>query len=143
MKQRHLLSLLQEGYTTIQVEFEGSQKTYTYKAMGEIKEDDQVIVDSPFTGYTVVKVVGVDAFPRIDLDKEWTYKWIVQKIDDTEYKEIQVREKDFNDAILAVERVRQREILINTMYEDLADDSPARKLLETALKHAKGSLPSV
>ena len=82
IKPQHLLSLLQEGFTTIQVRFpaeltqgdvrdapiareyrKGGRdevKDYTYKISGPVEVGDTVVVDSPYSGLTCVKVVGVE-----------------------------------------------------------------------------------
>lgn len=105
MKHRHLIALLQEGYTTIQVVFNddvrGRSKPYTYKAplSAGVEVGDRVVVDSPSNGLVVVEVVGTDKAPRIDLDADFTYKWIVQKVELKAYEEQLEREAKAMDAL--------------------------------------------
>lgn len=138
MKQRHLLALLQSGYTTIQVVFEGSNKPYTYKARGQIIADDYVVVNSPSKGLVICKVVGVDKTPRIDIDADFTYQWIVQKVDTTEYNRVKEQEREFMDTLLEIERARQKDILMNSFCEHLPEGSSARVLFDNAVKRIGG-----
>jgi len=62
-----------------------SDKTYTYKVPKFVKLEleDEVIVDSPFNGFVVVKVVDI-IDGGVLYDQDFTnskgYKWIVQKV---------------------------------------------------------------
>lgn len=96
---------------------------------------DHVIVDSPSKGFTVVKVVGVDPAPRIDLDVNWTYKWIVQKVDARWYTEQLEREQFVADTLVEVERRRQRDLLLTEFQNMLPEGTSARELFDaTVLK---------
>lgn len=137
MNQKHLLALLQSGYTTIEVVFNDNgvkSKTYTYKARLEdnIQVGDRVVVDSPSKGMTVVEVTAVHKTAKIDLDAPFTYKWIVQKIDRTTYDETQVKEAEFLETMMEVERVHQRELLLSKFKDHLPEGSEARKMFESA-----------
>ena len=153
MKHRHLLALMQSGFTTIEVIFDGptdfevqrvgdmrarrlGQKTYTYKARlsDGIKEGDHVVVDSPSRGLTLVTVVAVHSTPKIDLDAPFTYKWIVQKVDRTAYDTTMEQEAEFAQAMLEVERVRQREVLLQEFTKHLPEDSKARAMFDNATR---------
>lgn len=67
-----------------------SEKTYTYKVphFVGLTIEDEVIVDSPFNGMVVVKVVEVIeegiAFDQ-DFNNSKGYKWIVQKVCPQQY----------------------------------------------------------
>ena len=137
MNQKHLLALLQSGYTTIEVVFNDNgakSKTYTYKARLEdnIQVGDRVVVDSPSKGMTVVEVTAVHKTAKIDLDAPFTYKWIVQKIDSTAYDETQAKEAEFLETMMEVERVHQRELLLSKFKDHLPEGSEARKMFESA-----------
>jgi hypothetical protein len=133
MKQRHLLALIQNGYTTVQVRFDNTPKTYTYKARGHIEVGDCVIVDTPRNGLTLAHVVGVDKLPRIDIDADFTYKWIVQRVDRTEYDRTMEQEKAFMDTLQEIERVRQRDLLMQSFRDHLPEGSAARQLFDSAV----------
>lgn len=152
----HILSLLQTGFTTIQVTFDLDMDSevdpvvrarnrnkrvqeYTYKALesDNLKVGDYVIVDSPHSGLSVVMVTGVDAKPRIELDAPFSYKWIVQKVDRTRYDDLLQQEAQFKDALVEVERVKQREAVMKSFQEVLPEGSEARKLFESTIESAK------
>lgn len=155
----HILSLLQTGFTTVNVTFETEDvvdvqqpdrafpnrtrsrrvKEYTYKALltDDIKAGDYVVVESPQSGLVIVQVTSVDAKPRIDLEVPFSYKWIVQKIDTARYQELLRQEQEFKDALLEVERVKQREAVMKSFQEVLPEGSEARKLFETTIEKAK------
>lgn len=137
MKHRHLIALLQEGYTTIEVIFnEGDTRTYTYKARLDagVEVGSHVIVDSPSKGLVVVEVVAVHKVAKIDLDAPWTYKWIVQKVDRTQYDEQLAKEEQFGEAMLEIERVRQRDLLLDKFLGYMAEGTEARALFTEAVK---------
>lgn len=156
----HILSLLQSGFTTIQVTFDlnfdekddpvlrarnrnNRVKSYTYKVLEKdnVKVGDMVVVDSPSDGLCIVQVVGVDAKPRIELDAPFSYKWIVQKVDRSVYDDLLRQEERFREALVEVERVKQREAVMKSFQEVLPEGSEARKLFEQTVESAK-SLPN-
>lgn len=160
MKHKHLLALLQEGYTTIEVTFKDTDrrevregrpwdedpyraqqhaqprapKRYTYKAKlaDKVEVGDSVVVDSTSNGMVVMDVVAVHATPKIDLDAPFTYKWIVQKVDAEGYKRTLEQEDKFHQVMLEIERVRQRELLMQQFTANLPEGSEARKLFDDA-----------
>lgn len=105
-----LVALAQDGVVTVGVTFDSGSRRYTYKARASegIEVGNKVVVDSPSAGYVTATVVAVDAFADIDLDKPWNYKWIVQKVDDAFYKEIQAREAAARAELEAAERRNKR-----------------------------------
>jgi hypothetical protein len=180
MKQKHVLSLLQTGYTTVNVYFadhkeqrpaaprgaapapwasEPAQawqqpqapapRTYTYKTKDmDLKPGDRVIVESPQsnTGLTIAVVHSIDPAPRIDVDADFDYKWIVQRVDMAPYNAILEAEAKFNDTLQEVERTHQREILLGKMTEHLPPNSQARTLFDAAVASfsaAFGAQPAI
>lgn len=152
----HILSLLQTGFTTIAVTFDLNVdvevdpllrttnrntrvKEYCYKAplADNIKVGDLVVVDSPTEGFTIVRVTRVDSKPRIELDAPFPYKWIVQKIDRSRYDNLLAQEAEFKDALVEVERIKQREAVMKSFQEVLPEGSEARKLFESTIERAK------
>lgn len=108
MKQNHIMSLMQTNMTTVSVRFIGDAKvdllqlnpesdkllTYKVKITDEIQPGDFVVV-MPRGCFKVAQVVTVHDTPEIDTESDITYKWIVQKIDMTQYKEMEAREAEF------------------------------------------------
>lgn len=110
-------------------------KGYTYKAHldDNIQVGDVVVVDSPNVGLTLVDVVAVHDIPQINLAAEYTYKWIVQRVDTTRYQETLRREKEFTELVVEAERVSQRELLLQQFKDTMPPSGPARILLEKAM----------
>lgn len=95
-------------------------------------------MDSPSKGLVVVEVVGTDKAPRIDLDADFTYKWIVQKVELKAYEEQLEREAKAMDALQEVERQRQRDILLQEFQLRLPEGTDARKLFDQTVQQLKG-----
>lgn len=147
MKQRHMYSLMDGGFTTIQVKFDGPTRakpsdkprpwdvpevdTYTYKVRldANVAEGDDVLV-LVNGAYKVVRVVKVDASPVIDLDADFQYQWIVQRVNREAYDAEVKREAAFNEAMLEVERVKQREQFVQSFRDALPEGSAARALFD-------------
>lgn len=149
----HILSLLQENYTTIHVSFdlEMSSKDlpqerasnrnrqeglYTYKALlkDNLKPDDMVLVDTPSSGLCVVKVLVVDEEPKIDLNSKFPYKWIVQKVDMSTYNAIQEQEEMFRRRLVEIERNKQKKAVIQGFKDTYPEGSPERQELEDTIR---------
>ncbi len=171
MKQHHLLSLLQNDFTTIHVAFRSDidnavsapsnggtsgfettrspkpkvPRTYTYKALitDELKADDFVVVDHPKGGPMVGLVISVDAVANIDVDADFEYKWIVQKINRVPYETRLKKESEFLETMKAVEREAQRSELVKKFAEHLPEGSPARQLYDTAVSNVVGDVKSL
>lgn len=106
--------LLTEGYTTVCVKFkETDVKTYTYKVMksDNVVAGDSVVVNSPSQGLVVVTVVEAHVEPRIDINANFKYQWIVQKVDTTNYKKRSDLEERLAQSLLEIERQKQRQQL--------------------------------
>jgi len=89
-------------FTTIEVDFPHGSQYYTYKTVDALKKGDYVVVNSPYSGFTVVKVVKVHKEAKTDRK----YSWISQKVDHSRYKSVQSFEsmhKDMMKLEMAVE----------------------------------------
>jgi len=135
MQTKHIVSLLQENYTTIEVQFrETQQKTYRYKALKEcnIEVDDYVVVNVR-DELKIVRVNEVHEYPKIDVDSSIDYKWIVQKIDTSAYDQQVENEEKFLLAMQDVERAKQKDEIKEHFVGLLGDNTEAVKLLEQAV----------
>lgn len=167
---KHILALLQTGFTTIRVVYDkpsgtvdaeynvqpwdgdgnrpgsrrnnqglgslnGPEKAYTYKAKvtDKIQVNDRVILDAP-SGLTIGTVVEVHPEPKIDLNADFTYKWIVGKVDLAGYRELLDKEDKFMQLVTEAERARQRENLIEQFKTTLPASGEARSLFDQALE---------
>lgn len=136
MNHMHMLSLIQSGFTTIAVTYPGERRTYTYKAKVSdgVRVGDTVVVDSPNSGLTLVEVVEVHTSPRIDLTATFKYKWIVQKVDRSGYDALLEQEAKFTEAMVEIERVKQRQEMRNAINLSLPEGTEARTLFDQAIK---------
>lgn len=105
---------------------------YIYKVpkSWDIKEGDTLIVLTERAGLAFVHVVSVDEKPDIDVDAEFSYRWAVQKVDLTEFQKLTLKEEQFGNQMLEVERVKQRESLLESFRNSLPEGSAARTLFE-------------
>lgn len=141
-KARNLAALIQNDYTTAAVVFDDGNnlKSYTYKVplAWNVKAGDHLVVDSPSTGLTVVRVIGVDKLPMIDADASFTYKWAVQKVDRSEHDERLTREQAFADSIVEVERTRRAEEALSSARAALGKSTKATREFDKAVKALQG-----
>jgi hypothetical protein len=107
-------------------------QSYVYKVpkAWDVKAGQHLVVLDPGGDLAVVNVLRVDEAPDIDVDANFDYKWAVSKVDTTEYLALNKREKEFGGAMLEVERVKQRENLLESFRSSLPEGSEARKLFE-------------
>lgn len=125
LQHRQLLTSLQTGYTTCDVKFANTNRHYTYKVplSWDLQPQDQIVVESPTTGYTIVEVVGVHREPQIDFESRYTYKWAVCKVDDKHYKQIAEWEMNFLKELARLERKVQQTELQESIRRELAANS--------------------
>lgn len=77
----------------IRVSFGGRYlQTYTYKAPANVNVGDTVVVDTPANGFTFAIVDEILELSKINLDAKFEYKWIIQVVDTTSYKELKNKE---------------------------------------------------
>ena len=111
-----MVNCLYENLKAVQIKPRDSEKKYTYKTFYDFEIGDKCIVDSPNFGYTVVEVVGLDS---LDLESNIKYKWVIQKIDDTEYLEANRREELAIKAIHKMVMEKNRENAMSKLTETL------------------------
>lgn len=143
----HLVSLMQEGFTTVAVVFArdtraefpvGQQRSYTYKCPSDVAESltagDLVIV--PPSNDTklpsIATVVRVDDEPELNFEGDIQYKWLIGKVDTSRYDDIQKKEKAMVKVLRDSERQRQREQLLESYQMSLPQDAESRKLFNQA-----------
>ena len=109
MKLQHLISLLQSNYYTAKFRYLNGSKPYTFKVPNDISlevGDNCVVVCS--LGFTVVRVLSIDEAPDIDIDADFQYLWIVQKIDPSAYYERAERETRIRRQLTELEKRKQQ-----------------------------------
>lgn len=164
----HLVSLLQEGYTTVAVVFQKvddvdiapwgagqSQQPqmprnpgvqYTYKCpldIGVVK-GDLVILPPSSAGKlpSIGTVVEVHGEPELNFESGIEYKWLIGKVDFTMYQDTLVKEQQIMSILRETERKKQRAALLEHYQLALPDDAEGRKIFDQArqigLPAAKG-----
>lgn len=129
LRHKHGASPIQRPWAD---DYDRGERAYVYKVpkAWNVAVDDQLIVLTSQSGLSIVTVVHVDLEPDIDIDANHDYKWAVQKIDLTEFRDLTEREKAFKDQMTQIERVKQRESLVNSFRDSLPEGSEARRLFE-------------
>lgn len=145
MKAQEIVAALQSGYVSVKVRFlqyshtstarEWSEKLYTYKALASwnIQPDDRVIVDSPKDGLVVVKVDSVSSDPDLNFADVGNFKWIVQKIDTSQYDAVTQQEADLTHKVQALLRKQAQEKFLND-FSSALDGNPQKDEIINGLR---------
>lgn len=80
----------------------------------------------------------MDKTPRIDLDADFTYKWVVQKVDMDAYQRTLDLEAEAAEMLEEAERRRQRDLLMKDYLDQFPEGTEARALFDKTV----GSLAS-
>lgn len=144
MKDANLFAALNKNVIAVEVELQKDGKLYTYKALREwnIKEGDSLLVvvtsnNVPETKVVTAKVVHPDAACLGDIK----YKWIIQKIDTAAYHDIIEKEKNFEQALLTIERDRKRDELRDELVKRLGTNASAQLASATGVELLPGVAP--
>lgn len=89
------------------------------------------------SGLAVVLIVDIHEKPKIDLDSTYTYKWIAQRVDMTEYDTRKHKEEVFLDMLADIERTHQKNVLLTKFQECL--DGESRELFKIARMRLLGN----
>lgn len=125
MNMQHLIALLQEGYTTVEVKFfnmdtgnsQGSQ-AYTYKvpqALADTLNEGDLLVVPARSAFAVVKVHKVHDEPQIDVKNPLALRWVVQKVDTTAYEDQTAREAEAVELVEKADRRQAQEEALQTL----------------------------
>jgi cell fate regulator YaaT (PSP1 superfamily) len=133
MNTNHLIALLQSNCHTIGVHFKDSrtgaptEKEYTYKRPDsmELEVGDEVIVESPYGVMVVVVVSRLDGYAAIDPSREYTYKWVVQKVEAAAYHARQEAEKEAFAAFRKARRLAARDKAMKEIMATLEGSTEA------------------
>lgn len=136
----HLVSLLQEGYTTVGVVFgnvfdgQATSRVYTYKSHVECIEGDLVIVPPSVNTKlpSIATVVRVDDEPDLNFESGIEYKWLIARVDTSAYDKIVENEKKMVKVLRDGERAKQRRALLDAYQLELPADGEARKIFDQA-----------
>lgn len=145
MRAQEIVAALQSGYVSIKVRFlqysqhglsrEWSEKLYTYKALASwnIQPEDRVIVDSPKDGLVVVKVESVSAEPDLNFADVGNFKWVVQKVDRSQYDAITQQETELTRKVQSLLRKQAQEKFISE-FSSALDGNPQKDAIIRGLR---------
>lgn len=124
MKTKLLLALLNTELKTVGVQFkdmngEAFGKVYTYKTDLELEVGDEVIVDAPSTGMTIVVVAEVHDIADLDEKASFEYKWIVGKVDTEAHEKRLEREEELAKEFAVVQRKVKKVKMVNELKRSL------------------------
>lgn len=137
VKSNHILSLLQDNYSTVGVSFSQASDTvsklYAYKTRLPLVVGDMCVVEVG-TELKVVRVTELHDFPNIDLDSNIEYKWIIQKVEREEYDSQLAKELHFIASLKAIEKEKAKAQAIADFKEFLPKEGTAAQVLDVAIK---------
>ena len=111
-----LASLMIEGLKSVRVTFNSNGREYTYKTLMDYLVGDLAVVEVS-NHFKVVEYVAVYQVPNLSVDSEIEYKWIVQKLDTTDYESCISSEKALSDNL----RVLQQRSVVSKARELMAE----------------------
>lgn len=134
----HMLTLLQEGYTTVAVVFDDQglrSKKYTYKVplTANIQMGDAVVVEGDGI-LAIAKVDCVHDKPQIDVKAPYAFKWIVCKVDRAAYDDQMAREAQAIEMLEAAERARAKQDALAELMKHVPDPAALKLLLNGGAK---------
>lgn len=123
MQEINLILSENKDFKFVGVKFdENAHKVYYYKTLLDFEVGDKAIVDSPYEGLVIVDVVEVKS--ALQVDGNFRYKWIVNKVDLTEYQRLNEQE----EKILETLAEYRGSILKKEMYESLKEELGTTKV---------------
>lgn len=126
----NLLLAQNEHFNLVKVAFKNGQRLYTYKSLiPDLEAGDTVIVESPSEGLVTVVVHSVHKLHELALKADIHYKWIVQKVDLTEYERVQSAEAEAQKVINNAQTKKLHEEMRENLKDQLGADT-----LETVTK---------
>lgn len=118
MNEINLLLAQNEAFRFVQVTFPGSpNKPYTYKTLTPFEPGDTAVVHTPSDGFKCVEVQKVLQLHELETSQHIKYKWIVQKVETTNYNELVDKENEAQ-ALLNTSKTKK---LVDELREDLVD----------------------
>ena len=131
-----------------QIRFPQNDKPYHYKTTDDtIFAGDYVVLDTPYSGITVVQVDQVGTPKELGISNQFlgSCKWIVQKVHFTEYLQNKVNEEQVQkDLLKSIEAKRAQDVLeyarqtfgagVNTTLDSYASSLSNVPVLEAPVK---------
>ena len=125
MKTHNIAALLMDSCKTVSVTFEVNLKgstAYVYKTVLDLEFGDSVVVNVSGK-LKVATVTEIHKVPRLDMDSQLEYKWIIQKVDTTKYDELLKLESEFQDTLTEIVQQDLREKAIDMLRVKLGSEN--------------------
>lgn len=125
MRENHVISSVQKGFNTVSVAFEmkpnSDSQTWTYKAPDQLQvlKGDKVVVQAN-NSFKVGTVMEVHDEPQINLDSNYDYKWIIDKVDFALFEAITKSEEEFTKSLRKMRTQSANQQVINALAEQYA-----------------------
>lgn len=108
---------------TVTVQFSGSSARYAYHCKYDVEIGQTVVVDSPSTGYTCVRVADIRDFGSLSASKH-----VVCVVDDTQYKDDIAKEEKRSGILKSLAEI-DKTVSEQQRYRHLANIPEAKELL--------------
>ena len=132
----------------VQIRFPQNDKQYSYKTTDDtIFAGDYVVLDTPYSGITVVQVDQVGTPKEFGISNQFLgkCKWVVQKVHFTEYLQNKVNEEQVQkDLLKSIEAKRAQDVLeyarqtfgagVNTTLDSYASSLSNVPVIEAPVK---------
>lgn len=139
MKHSHIVSLMQNDYTTCTVQYTPIGRRYTFKVRKDkVVEGSIVVVESNADfGFSIGMVSSVHDTPQIDTSSTYDYKWIVAVVNTTAYAEMKEREAALAAKIAEVEKAAVARQVLERFKAQFGDDKETLALLDSITETAQ------
>lgn len=120
-----------------------AQYKYKIKPGAVFNHGDRVVVPgSTNDNYKIAVAVDVQRAPIIDPECTIDYRWIVSKVDDSEYLTQLQNEEEAAKLLIQIERARIKKDLLADVKKALGRNTAESKLFARAMKLANGDTTS-
>ena len=123
MNDLNLLLAQNENFKFVEVVFNHTDKHYVYKTALDVEVGDSLVVEAP-SGFKVVEVKAVLKFNELCSSKRGIkLKWVVQKVDTTEYERCKKAENDAQQHLDTARVSKMREELEASLTQQIGADA--------------------
>lgn len=123
----NIAAIMRDDATTVEVSFGAvGEMPYTYITSVKLELEDYVVVPGKAGGFTVGKVVGVHDDLQLPPNADITYKWVVAKLDLTNYNANLARNATIEQAVADAYQTNARQSMRAAVMAGMAPDAMQR-----------------
>jgi len=123
--ERNIAALMREDVKTVEVAFNGGNKSYTYITSLDIKVGDHAVVDCGGDGFKVVQVLEVHDDVEIEPNSDTKFKWVIAKFDLEHHKSNEAKNEQIEKLMATGYRANIRRHFAANMMACLSDEKKA------------------